>query len=157
MNIKNTLCGVVALASTSFAQFAPDFQYGCQDPNNLDSLRLYAHWDNSIQQSGTDNIVFTLTRLDSSVYPPRVVYPGTGVLFYSDQGSYAGVPFGGDRLCISRQATPMLWIRNEQLYSHPVYLSSFMDGVLDTTHYFQVWNRAENGGFELSNMVSVTM
>ncbi len=157
MKIKNVFIALTTLASTSFAQLAPDFQYGCGNQQNPEALRLYAHWDGAIQQTGTDTVGFTLVRQSYETYPSVSVYPSTTFLFYSLEGSYTGVPFGGDQLCISRnQSSPVLWIRNELLYDNPVYLASFAQGSLASTHYFQAWNRAENGGFELSNMVSAT-
>ena len=153
--ILTTILFACSLGAPSFSQIA-DFQYGCSDQENHDSLRLYGHWDQSIQSTGTDTVLFTLTRTDHSVYPADILYPNTALLFYSPVGDYVGTPFGNENLCISRQALLVDWIRLDFAYDHPVYSADFPAGTFSQTQFFQAWIRSNVGGFELSNMVSLT-
>lgn len=156
MKILSTIFGIAALASTSFAQFAPQFEYSCQDPDNYYSLKLYGYYSPNLQQPGVNVITFRAQRLENS--PPSVVYPN-GVVLFGSPIQTAPTPFGHETLCIPRTSSIFGWIRDEESFTMPVYNAAFPQGSLSDGMYFQAWSRniGPNGIVsEITNMVGVT-
>lgn len=159
--MKKILCtvfGIVAFASTSFAQFNPNYEYGCQIPDDYDSLRLYVGHQDVPQQPGRYVFAFTVRKLNTSVFPAQTEYPQTAVLFHNFGSLTAPTPFAGGLLCLDKQfAIPIKWTPDKGLFQSPVYLLAIEQSSLQATPItFQAWMRNQ-GGFELSNAITISL